>query len=259
MNYESRLTTLLNRLLTRGLALLPCLFACMMAGCVPAATTPVSTVRFGLEGEPQKPVLLVFLPGRGDNGARFETEGFVAAVRRAGVQADMMAVDAHLGYYQERTLLPRLREDVIAPAKQRGYRQIWLVGISLGGFGALWYDIENPGDLAGVVAVAPYLGGPEVVSEVGRAGGLAAWNPPQEGAIDDQHRIWRGMKTYAEREKSGKRLFLGYGLQDSFAEADGLLAAVLPPDQVFSCSGGHDWRTWRVLWDRVLGNLPLAR
>jgi pimeloyl-ACP methyl ester carboxylesterase len=231
----------------------------MAAGCVPATTTPIPTVSFNRDNAPRHHVLLVFLPGRHNDPVSYDEEGFVAAVRRAGVQADMMAVDAHLGYYQEYTFLPRLKEDVITPAKQQGYRQVWLVGISLGGFGALWYDIENPGDLAGVVALAPYLGDPEVVGEVRLAGGLAAWNPPQDGVIDDQHKIWRGMKTYTEREKSGKRLFLGYGLQDKFAEADGLLAAVLPPDQVYSIAGGHDWPTWKVLWDRVLRGLPLPR
>jgi pimeloyl-ACP methyl ester carboxylesterase len=238
-------------------ALLLCLAGASTAGCIPATMNPIPTVRFDQEGKTEKPVLLVFLPGRGDDGVRFDTEGFVAAVRRAGVQADMMAVDAHMGYYLERKLLTRLKEDVIAPAKQKGYRHIWLVGISLGGFGALWYDIENPGDLAGVVALAPYLGDPEVIGEVMRAGGLSAWNPPQDGVIDDQHKIWRGMKIYVLREKSRKRLFLGYGLQDKFAEADGLLAAVLASEQVFTNDGGHDWETWKSLWARMLQSLPL--
>jgi pimeloyl-ACP methyl ester carboxylesterase len=217
---------------------------------------PIPIVRFDQEGKPPKPVLLVFLPGRGDNGARFDTEGFVSAARRAGIPADMIAVDAHMGYYLERNLPEKLYRDVITPARLRGYRHIWLVGISMGGLGALWYDIGHPGDLAGIVILAPYLGDPEVVAEVVRAGGMSAWQPA-DAVPDDQRKIWKGLKVYEDREKSRGRVFLGYGRQDRFAEANGLLAAVLPPEQVFLIDGGHDWETWKDLWARILRRLPL--
>ena len=237
-------------------ALLLCLTAAATAGCTPVTVTPIPTVRFDTEGDPPKPILLVFLPGRGDDGGRFDSEGFVAAVRRAGIQADMMAVEAHMGYYLERNLPEKLYRDVITPARLRGYRQIWLVGISLGGFGALWYDIEHPGDLAGIAILAPYLGDPEVVTEVVRAGGLSAWQPT-DGITDDQQKIWKGLKAYENQQKSRGRVYLGYGRQDRFAEANGLLAAVLPPEQVFTIDGGHDWETWKHIWARMLRKLTL--
>jgi len=31
-----------------------------------------------------------------------------------------------------------------------------------------------------------------------------------------------------------------------------LLAAALPPSSVDIVPGGHDWPTWRALWDRFL-------
>ena len=238
--------------------LLPGMLAAYLASCAPRTAIPIGTVNFTPPGGKRQQTLLLFLPGLRDSAAVFADEGFVAAAQTRGIEADMIGVEAHLGYYMEKTFLQRLKEDVIDPARRRGYRQIWLIGISLGGFGALWYDIENPGDLAGMVALAPYLGDPAVVGEVGRAGGLAAWHPQEYGMLDDQHKIWRGVKTYEQRENNGKRLFLGYGLQDKFAEADGMLAAVLPLDQVFTSEGGHDWPTWRILWDRILQKLPLA-
>ena len=106
---------------------------------------------------------------------------------------------------------------------------------------------------------SPYLGEPEVIGEVGRAGGLVAWHPAAHGELDDQHKIWRGLKKYERQEKNRQRVYLGYGRDDKFAEADGLLAAVLPPDQVFTCAGGHDWPTWRILWERILPSLPMDR
>jgi pimeloyl-ACP methyl ester carboxylesterase len=249
----------LKFLVTGGIALFSCLSALTAAGCVPATTTPLTTISFTRGGDSAHPLLLVFLPGRGDGGASYDAEGFVAAVRRAGIPADMMAVDAHMGYYLERILPTRLHHDIITPAQRQGYREIWLIGISLGGFGALWYDIEHPGDLAGVVALAPYLGDPDVIGEVVRAGGLAAWQPPPDEVLDDQHKIWRGLKAYQGREKTMARLYLGYGRQDKFAEADGLLAAVLPSDQLFTIKGGHNWATWRILWDEILKKSALAQ
>ena len=185
--------------------------------------------------------------------------GIVAAVRANGIQADMVGVDAHLGYYVKKEFLPRLKTDVISPARRLGYENIWLVGISLGGFGAIWYDLENPGDVAGIVALAPYLGEPEVVDEVARAGGLTVWQPQRNIGNDDQHRIWRGLKNYERREKNEQRVYLGYGLQDKFAAADGLLAAVLPPAQVFTVEGGHDWSAWRPLWEAIMKSRAFAR
>jgi pimeloyl-ACP methyl ester carboxylesterase len=164
----------------------------------------------------------------------------------------MMGVYAHIGYYREKKLLRRLKEDVIEPAKRRGYRRIWLVGISLGGFGAIWYDVENPADLAGIVALSPYLGEPEMVDEVKRASGLREWRPPADGEFDDQHRIWRGLKSYERGERSVGRIYVGYGLGDKFATPDGLLAAILPNKQVFTMEGGHEWPVWRALWDEIL-------
>jgi hypothetical protein len=227
------------------------LAACLLS-CTPPLTVPVRTVKFTPSGEKQRPTLLVFLPGRHDKSAVFAEEGFISAVRARGIEADMIGVDAHIGYYLEKQLLKRLKDDVIAPARRQGYRNIWLVGISLGGFGALWYDIENPGELAGLVALSPYLGEPEVVAEVARAGGLKVWRPDGKGEPDDQHRIWQGLKSYENAGKSLKRLYLGYGENDKFATPDGMLAELLPPEQVFITEGGHLWPVWRALWDEIL-------
>lgn len=245
----------------RGHCLFPILFTMvlLLPSCTPPVTVPIGTVNFTRPGGNRHQTLLVFLPGLRDSAAVFADEGFVTAARAKGIDADIIGVEAHLGYYVEKKFLQRLQEDVIDPAKRKGYTQIWLVGISLGGFGALWYDVENPGDLAGILALAPYLGEPEVIGEVGRAGWLAAWNAPADRVLDDQYKIWRGLKEYERQEKNRQRVYLGYGLDDKFAKADGLLAMVLPPDQVFTRAGGHDWPTWRTLWERILPHLPMGK
>ena len=55
----------------------------------------------------------------------------------------------------------------------------------------------------------------------------------------------------------------GYGENDQFASANRLLAPVLPRERVFTTGGGHDWRTWRRLWEmfivRAMTRFPLSR
>ena len=235
------------------------LAALIVTGCTPAARIPMDTVYFDPEGPKQNSCLIVFLPGRWNSAASFADEGFVAAVRRSGLQADMMAAGAHMGYYLEHTFPERLHEDVIMPAKNRGYGQIWLVGVSIGGLGALWYDGEHPGELAGIVVLAPYLGEPETYGEVYRSGGLSKWTPSFIADNDWQRKIWINLKTFETREKSLARLYLGYGLSDRFAVPDGMLAEVLPMEQVFTVEGGHDWPTWRRLWEEILKKSALAQ
>ncbi|HEX2767999.1 MAG TPA: alpha/beta hydrolase, partial [Geobacteraceae bacterium] len=187
------------------------LLAALLASCTPATTVPIGTIDFNEPGAKRQQTLLVFLPGIRDSASVFADKGFVAAVRESGVEADMIGVEAHLDYYLKKQFLPRLKQDVIDPAKRHGYRNIWLVGISLGGFGAIWYDIEHPGDVTGIVALAPFLGEPEVIGEVAAAGGLRAWQPPENIENDDQRKIWRGLKTYESRKRTLNRLYLGYG------------------------------------------------
>ena len=84
----------------------------------------------------------------------------------------------HFGYYLRRTAIERLREDVIVPAQRKGYGEIDLVGISLGGFGALYYAMHHPGEIARLFLLAPYLGEQPVVREICTAGGVKNTNDP---------------------------------------------------------------------------------
>jgi len=188
---------------------------------------------------------------------QFETAQFIQAVYDAGIQADMVAVEAHYGYYAKRTVVTRLREDVIAPARAQGYAQIWLVGVSMGGLGALLYVRAYPDDITGVVALAPFLGDLDVITEIRAAGGVQHWQPATMAAGDDQRPLWQWLKTYLARPEGGPDLYLGYGQQDRLAPAHQLLATNLPATQVFTNLGGHDWQTWRLLWQAVLTHAAL--
>jgi S-formylglutathione hydrolase FrmB len=206
--------------------------------------------------------LLVFLPGAFLQPDEFEREGFVSAVRERDLAADVMLVDADVSYYYDQTFIERLHTDVLAPQRARGYRSIWLVGISIGGFGALIHELAKPGCVDGIVALAPYLGRRPVANEIQKAGGLRAWKAPEGPAPDEEvdRKLWPWLQQYANEKLGGKRLpplYLGFGLADRFAANHKLLADALPANHVFTTEGGHDWPQWSKLWRKVLDVLPL--
>ena len=121
---------------------------------------------------------IVLLPGFGDRPETFEKYGFVKEVLQGAPGYDVFGADAHFGYYRNRNLLIARARRVIArrdrPLVKQGYRELWLMGASMGGHGAVAYARAHPEKIAGVMLFAPYMGPGEVVDEVKRAGGLCA-------------------------------------------------------------------------------------
>lgn len=258
-------------------AVVPMAMLRLPSPCTPAALPGQSAALSPIR---HAPVLLVMLPGAFSLPAEFVDEGYVKALRERGVDADVLIVDSHLGYFSNGTILERLRLDVVGPARAAGYGQIWFVGISLGGYGSLAYAAVHGGDprfgIDGVVAVAPYLGGRRLLTEITAVGGPRAWaaaQPPvvgdrvpsmaEGGASDDAGReVWRWVVAHeAPRAQGGPRIlpiYLGFGTEDRLAEGHRLLATLLPPDHVFRSPGDHDWPAWRAVWQQwlALGLLP---
>lgn len=215
------------------------------------ATVPMRTIEIS-SGAPGSRSLLVLLPGRYDQPEDFARSGFGELAARYGAGARIVSADAHLGYYLDHTVVDRLREDVIAPAKARGVERIWLAGVSLGGTGSILYSIEHPEDVAGITLIAPYLGEKDLRREIEAAGGLRGWAPPQNLDRTDFRRTWAWLKRYENGSEGKIPLYLGWGTRDRFAAIDGLLGTVLPPDRVFTTPGGHAWKPWRALWEKFL-------
>ena len=201
----------------RALALLEC-------------STPLATLAY--TAATPSAVLVIFLPGIGDFAEDFESRGFIEALMQSPLRADAMAVDAHYGYYGRRTVLERLAQDVVLPARPR-YREVWLVGISMGGMGALSYVAQHPEHIARALLLAPYLG-------------------DADDARAHVRRLWRWIRDHQREQAVRPRLYLGYGSGDRFAAANALFASHLPPGHVLTLTGGHDWRTWRRLWQSFL-------
>jgi hypothetical protein len=226
--------------------------ASLLAGCAWFAKAPMDVLYYAAdEGNAQKN-LFIFMRGIGGSHRSFEEEGLVEDVRSMGLPFDMAAPNAHLGYYTGRTLIVRLKADVIDPARRQGKDNIWLVGFSMGGLGSLLYLREHPEDVEGICLVAPFLGDDDLIEEIQAAGGVRNWLPgvynPEE---DYQRMLWHWIKDNVSGD-APLPIYLGCGTEDDFAPACALLAELLPEGNVVNIPGGHDYPTFKALWDRFL-------
>ena len=224
--------------------------AAFTAGC--AAQRPreaaLHTVQVGDGGD----TLVVMLPGIRDSAEQFLVTGFVDA---AAESFDVLVVEPQMKHYVRGTLVERLREDVMLPARARGYDEIWLLGVSIGGYGSLLYAGEFPADIRGVVLLAPYLGGRRLPRAIEDAGGLDAWRAVRRRPFV---RGWRALKALTER--GGATVVLGFGDDDRLAATYTPLLDALPEAQVFVAAGGHGWATWTPLWHEIRAAVdPFAR
>jgi pimeloyl-ACP methyl ester carboxylesterase len=201
-------------------------------------------------------ILLIMLPGVNMAAHDFVAHGFIRALREGPWPVDVVTADAGIDFYLDGVIAERLQADVVAPALARGYRRLWFLGISLGGLGALLYARAHPGAVEGVVLLAPFLGVPGMIAEVVRAGGLRSWQPGAIAANDGERRILAWLKGYAAAPAIYPTLLLAYGGGDRFAAGHALLAAELPAERVLIGEGGHDWETWKVLWQQILDRRP---
>ena len=209
------------------------------------------------EGEPQAAAqqLTIMLPGRLGRLPQYRNWGFFDLLTNARPETDAVAADLHFGYYRDKTFKQRIGDDLIRPARARGVEVVELLGISLGGFGALAYTIENPGAVERIILLAPFLGEQAIIDEIEAAGGLSRWAPGEIGDDDFQRRLWAGLtrRLVTESGRELPEIWLGYASGDRFARANRLLGRHLPPgSRVFTVPGGHDWPEWHQLYTAML-------
>jgi Putative esterase len=221
----------------------------MLFGCAylrkPVGPIPVKEVPAPRQGT-DRPLVIV-LPGRGDDLDDLAETGIAEAVQKAWPDADVLLAGMTLGYYADGKMAQRLHDDVIVPARQRGYREIWLTGASMGGMGALLYEYRYPHDVTGLVLYAPFMGNPSLIREIVAAGGPASWDPgPPPVAVDSdnyQRELWRLAKGWQDSAE-GRRIWLVCGDEDRFVQVARLMAPLLPKDHYAELGGGHEWTVW---------------
>lgn len=230
--------------------------ACAAAG---DARAPIESHVVAAPQPSTERTLVVVLPGYADTARNLRRSGISQAIQEAWPQADVLLADATFAYYRDRTVVARLHEDVIAPARRAGYRRIWLAGASMGGLGALLYEREHRGAVDGIVLLAPFLGDKELIEEIRRAGGIRTWQPGALPAVLDertyQRQIWQMVQGWAARPDSMPAVWIACGSDDYLLAGSRLLASALPPERFVEMPGKHAWRTWtglaRTLFARI--------
>ena len=226
-----------------------------LAGCGPRGDVrkPIPTALVPAARHAER--LVVVLPGRGDGLAALGRSGMADAIQGAWPDADVLFAELTMAYYTQGSAAQRLHDEVIAPARRRGYREVWLSGASMGGMGALLYDRAYPGDADGLVLLAPYLGDRAILQEIADAGGVATWDagPPQAIDADNwQHEVWRHLQTWARDPDRARNVWLAYGDRDRLRRAMPLLEPLLRPEQILVRPGGHAWTMWSPAMREVL-------
>jgi pimeloyl-ACP methyl ester carboxylesterase len=245
-----------------------CFFALILTACMPAGVVKneLDVIENAAPCKATKKILIVLLPGAYDTPEDFIRNGFIEELRERRIAADVLIPDTHMGYYGNGVLVERLHEDIILPARSKNYAQIWLAGISLGGYGSLLYAQEHGELVNGLFLMAPFLGNRSLVAEIADAGGVQAWQP---GSIEQKdagnqlwskdkdydRRLWSWLKSYGEgrvAKASGLQIRLGYGTEDRFTASNRLLSTILPDNHVKTVPGGHEWEPWKALWTDFL-------
>lgn len=235
----------------------------MLCGCYPKGdpAKPIPTVLIPAPTSVQR--LVVVLPGRGDGLAGLQRAGIAQAIQSQWPDADVVLSGLAMGYYLQGNAITRLHEEVIAPARARGYREVWLLGASLGGLGALMYDAQWPGTVDGIVLMAPYLGEKPLLDEIAAAGGIAQWDagpvPAQVNGDNFQRELWRYLQTWPRDPVRARNAWLAYGDRDYLRDTMPSLVPLLPASHVMVRSGGHAWTVWVPAVKDVLAAIDVER
>lgn len=194
--------------------------------------------------------LVILLPGAYHQPEDFIKEGFVTAVQERQLPIDLMMAELSFHQIADQTALSEIHTDLIQPALGKGYKNIWLAGISIGGYVTIAYANRYPAKLAGLLLLAPYPGNGITTGQIAQAGGILEWLP--EAVADDDTELgnWSWLKANANTKDI--EIHLGYGEEDRFAKSHCMMAQALPVACVDRISGGHVWSVWLCLWHNFL-------
>jgi pimeloyl-ACP methyl ester carboxylesterase len=249
----------MRRLGPLWLACLASLTALAVGGCyfVQSPSRPLQALTFRRDSTARQPCLVVFLPGMLDGPDTYRQHGFPDDVLRSGAACDSVAINLHYRYYGEGGVADMIWEDVLQPAIARGYEEIWLVGISMGGLGTVLTASQHNRHIAGVILLSPFLGEEPFLRSIGDAGGLEAWHPPDPMPTEITGEnyslfMWAWLRGYIDDPDGMPPLYLGWAENERLAPAAEMLAAALPEGRVLTAEGAHNWATWRPLFRAAL-------
>jgi pimeloyl-ACP methyl ester carboxylesterase len=231
----------------------------LLTGCqMPRAVEAEIPVRQVSTGSGEAEIALIFLPGRGDRMEAFVEAGLLADLEAAGVAADVWLVDAHMGYYLSRTLDVKMAETVFPQLDN--YREVWVVGISLGAMGAVLLEAEAPGRWDRMILLGPFVGNKSRFFS--RTGIAERSRLPIDEAVGPEHlrRFWNWVIEQSNGAVDPQpQVWAAWGQSDRFEPYQEYLRGYLELGNVLVVPGGHDWETWRLAWQQLLPRLRDAQ
>jgi hypothetical protein len=112
----------------------------------------------------------------------------------------------------------------------------------------LMYEHDHPGELTGLILMAPYMGPASLQKEIHEAGGLASWDPgPKPVALNRDNlsrEQWRVVKSWLTDTRRAQHVWLICGQDDRLRTAADLVATALPVGHALRPPGGHRWTVW---------------
>jgi pimeloyl-ACP methyl ester carboxylesterase len=203
--------------------------------------------------------LFIFLPGRRDRAADFARHGFVIMAQQRVRDLDCVAVDATIGYYLDGSVADRIQREIAIPARAHQYREIWLVGVSMGGLGAFFHQRAFPDAIDGLILLAPFVGDDQkLFADIDAAGGAALWASAQSsGNVERnsatyQRDLWLFLGGLPSRAASKRQIWVAYGDRDRLLPGIERLSTVIPPERMLRLPGGHTWEVWTTGFDVIL-------
>jgi hypothetical protein len=202
-----------------------------------------------VEGSQQdKDVLIILLPGIFSDAQDMLNRGAHHAIHRGWPEPDILMADLTMNFYRKGLATKRLHDEIVVPARQQGYSEIWLAGGSMGGLGALMYEWHHPGEVDGLILISPYLGGDDVTEAIRHAGGLTSWDSGEHTLAMDSDNydrlIWQMAQDWIGDKAKLERVWLMCGDEDSLYPDAQMLGEILPKNRYFPRPGDHSWVYW---------------
>ncbi len=208
-------------------------------------------------GDAEERILLLMLPGAKNTPQQLADHGFIRALRERRLPVDVLALHAHVDLYLDHAGVEDLLHAALDRARANGYRRIWLLGISLGGSGAMICATQRTAEIEGIYLLAPFLGTRGLIAEVEASGGLKRWRAGAIQARDHERALLEQVRCRSFEGKGFPQIHLAYGSEDRYRGSSDMLSRCLPQHRVTVMPGGHDWPTWIELWNALLDKQPL--
>jgi hypothetical protein len=225
----------------------------------PDPAKPLAAIWYHAKESARSQRLFIFLPGRRDRAGDFARHGLIGMAQRRVVDLDCVALDATIGYYLDGSVGDRIQREIVVPARAHGYREIWLVGVSMGGLGAFFHERTFPGETDGLILLAPFLGDDrKLFADIDAAGGAVLWAGAQPSGNVERNRaayqrdLWLFLGRLPFRRASEQQIWVAYGDRDRLLPGIERLSTVLPPKRIFRLPGGHTWDVWKTGFDEIL-------